>query len=118
MLLNTFGGDDMVYTFDEIKSIITPIAIKYKLKAVYIFGSYARGSANEDSDIDFLVDTTGADLDTLFKLGPLYDEVSDAFSKEIDMIILSSFDEPASRDSEIIFRENVMRERKKVYDVA
>ena len=105
----------MVYTFDEIKSIITPIAIKYKLKAVYIFGSYARGSANEDSDIDFLIDTAGADLNTLFKLGALYEEISNAFSKEIDLITISSFEQPPRRISDIYFRENVMRERKKVF---
>ena len=71
----------MVYTADEIKSIITPVAVKYKLKAVYLFGSYARGTANDDSDIDLLIDTTDTDLDTLFKLGALYDEISNAFIK-------------------------------------
>ena len=108
----------MIYTFDEIKSIITPIAIKYKLKAVYIFGSYARGSANEDSDIDFLIDTAGADLDTLFKLGALYEEISNAFSKEIDLVTVSSIEQPPRRNSDIYFKESVMNERKKVYAVA
>ena len=42
----------MVYTIDEIRQIITPIAKKYGLPAVYLFGSYARGTANEDSDVD------------------------------------------------------------------
>lgn len=31
----------MIYSIDEIQYLITPIAIKYKLKAVYLFGSYA-----------------------------------------------------------------------------
>ena len=108
----------MVYTIDEIKNTITPIAIKYKLKAVYLFGSYARGSADENSDIDLLIDTTGADLDTLFKLGALYDEMSNAFSKEIDLITISSLEQPAIRNSEIAFRNNVMKERKSLYAVA
>ncbi len=108
----------MVYTIDEIKNIITPIAIKYKLKSVYLFGSYARGSADEDSDIDLLIDTTGTDLDTLFKLGALYDEMSNVFSKEIDLITISSLEQPAIRNSEIAFRENVMKERKNLYAVA
>ena len=50
----------MIYTLDEIRRIITPIAQKYNLSAVYLFGSYARGTAREDSDLDLLVDTTGA----------------------------------------------------------
>ena len=108
----------MLYSIDEIKHIITPIAIKYKLKAVYLFGSYARGTANENSDIDLLVDTTDTDLDTLFRLGALYDEISKAFTKEIDMITISSLEQPAIRNSDIVFRENVLKERKNLYAVA
>lgn len=108
----------MIYSIDEIKNLITPIAIKYKLKAVYLFGSYARGTANETSDIDLLVDTTDTDLDTLFKLGALYDEISNAFTKEIDMITISSLEQPAVRNSDIVFRENVLKERKNLYAVA
>lgn len=50
----------MICTLDEIRRIIVPIAQKYNLSAVYLFGSYARGTAKEDSDLDLLVDTTGA----------------------------------------------------------
>ena len=40
---------------EEIKKAITPIALKYGLKAVYLFGSYARGTADENSDIALLL---------------------------------------------------------------
>lgn len=50
----------MICTLNEIRRIIVPIAQKYDLSAVYLFGSYARGTAREDSDLDLLVDTTGA----------------------------------------------------------
>ena len=108
----------MTYTTDEIKNIITPIARKYRLKAVFLFGSYARGTATDASDIDLLIDTEGTDLDTLFKLGALYNELSQAFCKEIDMITVSSLEQPAIRASEIAFRENLIRERKNLYAVA
>ena len=45
----------MIYTVDEISRRISPVAEKYHLKAVYLFGSYARGEANESSDIDLVV---------------------------------------------------------------
>ncbi|MDR3294725.1 MAG: nucleotidyltransferase domain-containing protein [Clostridiales Family XIII bacterium] len=35
-----------------------PIAIKYQLPTVYLFGSYARGEATDDSDVDILIDRT------------------------------------------------------------
>ena len=45
----------MVYTLDEIRRRVQPVAEKCHLKAVYVFGSYARGDAREDSDVDLLV---------------------------------------------------------------
>ena len=59
----------MVYHVDEIRQIVAPIANKYHLKAVYLFGSYARGTATESSDIDLLIDTSGTELKSLFALG-------------------------------------------------
>ena len=50
---------DMIYTLEEIRSRTLPIIQKYHIPAMYLFGSYARGQATEDSDLDFLVDTTG-----------------------------------------------------------
>ena len=44
----------MIYTIEEIRAAVLPIAQKYSLKAVYLFGSYARGTATESSDIDIM----------------------------------------------------------------
>ncbi|MGM9606129.1 MAG: nucleotidyltransferase family protein [Oscillospiraceae bacterium] len=52
--------------------IIQPIAEKYQIPAIYLFGSYARGTATDESDIDLLVDITGTSLTSLFSLGALY----------------------------------------------
>lgn len=44
-----------VFTLKDIASRIRPVVKKYGIKEIYLFGSYARGEANEDSDLDFLV---------------------------------------------------------------
>ena len=44
-----------VYSIEEIINICTPIFEKYNVDKVYIFGSYARGEATKDSDIDLLI---------------------------------------------------------------
>ena len=59
----------MIYTQDQIRQMIAPIAEKYHLKAVFLFGSYARGDATERSDIDLLVDTTGRTSTVCFPWG-------------------------------------------------
>ncbi|MDR1310059.1 MAG: nucleotidyltransferase domain-containing protein [Deltaproteobacteria bacterium] len=76
----------MIYTINEIKNKITPVAIKYNLAAVYIFGSYARGEATANSDVDILIDRTGATLGGFFAFGGLLCDFEEALGKPIDLI--------------------------------
>ena len=46
----------MCYTIGEIKEKTIPIAKKYGIKQMSLFGSYARGSANDESDVDIYID--------------------------------------------------------------
>ena len=43
----------MVMTMSEIKERVKPIAERYEIPVIYVFGSYARNEAKESSDIDF-----------------------------------------------------------------
>ena len=47
----------MILTIDEIRAKIRPICEKYKVKKLCLFGSYARGEAREDSDVDIYVES-------------------------------------------------------------
>ena len=40
------------YSIDELRRIIAPIAIAHGVESVSVFGSYSRGSASADSDVD------------------------------------------------------------------
>ena len=108
----------MIYTIDEISSRIRPVAEKYHLKAVYLFGSYARGEARDDSDVDLLVDLSGADLSGFFAIGGLYNDLEAALQKEIDLITTVALEQPCRRMSNKLFREIVNKERRKIYAVA
>lgn len=107
----------MIYTLEEIERRIRPIAEKYHLRAVYIFGSYARGDANENSDIDLLVDDTGSGMRGL-AYGGLYSDLEEALEKSLDMVTIGALEQPARHKSDISFRETVQRERRKIYAVA
>lgn len=39
-----------VFSLKDIASLVEPIAKKYGVKEIYLFGSYARGEADGDSD--------------------------------------------------------------------
>ena len=39
----------LVFTMEHIAAIVKPLADKYRVKEIYLFGSYARGEADENS---------------------------------------------------------------------
>ena len=49
-------GTSPKHDIEEIKRLITPIVSRYEVDRVYVFGSYARGEADEVSDIDMRID--------------------------------------------------------------
>lgn len=108
----------MIYTVDEIRQIISPVAQKYHLRTVYLFGSYARGTATESSDIDLLIDTTGTGIKSLLQLSAVYCDLEEALGKKVDVLTLGSITQKIQLPSEKNFRENIWRERIAIYDAA
>ena len=73
-----------VYSLDEIKAIAVPLARQYGLAALYLFGSYARGEATPQSDLDFLIDRSG--MEDLLALGGFCSDMEKRFDKPLDML--------------------------------
>ena len=82
---------DKIYTIDEIRINISPIAKKYGVERVYLFGSYARGEATKSSDIDLRVDK--GQLRGLVALSGLRIDISEALSKNVDLLTTRSLSE-------------------------
>lgn len=80
-----------IYTVDEIREIAVPIAQRHGVAALYLFGSYARGEATEDSDIDFLMD--GGQIASLYQLAAFRLDLEDAFGKTVDLLTLGHNDQ-------------------------
>ena len=79
-----------VYTINEIKNIVSPIASQYGVDRVFLFGSYARGEATSESDIDFRVDR--GRLRGLLALGGMYSDLQEKFDKKLDLLTTASLD--------------------------
>jgi len=105
----------MIYTLDELREKITPIAEKYEIPAVYIFGSYARGEATEDSDVDVLFDGRGVKFPGMFGLGGLYNDLEESLRKDISLVEEAALEEPRVKVKRPWFYENVNREKVMVY---
>ena len=74
----------MPFTLDEIREKSVPIAQKYGVKRLGLFGSYARGEASDESDLDFLIDT-GKLHGLIQYFGFVYD-LEDTFGCHVDVI--------------------------------
>lgn len=106
----------MIYSIDELKRRIAPIAEKYNLNAAYLFGSYARNEATGDSDVDVLIDRTGSHVKSLFDMGALYNDLCEIIGKEVDLITTYALTHDNMKDRAPQFAENVMKERVLIYD--
>jgi len=104
----------MVYTVDELKQRIAPIAEKYQLPAVYLFGSYARGDATDESDVDVLFSGRGSKIHG-FLVGALYDDLQTSLEKQLDLIDEAALEQPEAKLETPWFVENITRERVQIY---
>ena len=105
----------MIYTIVQIKERIEPVARRYDLSAVYLFGSYAKGSATEDSDVDILVDKTGSSLVGMFAMGGLYNDLHEAVGKKISLLTTSALEQEYTQERTPWLVENLNKEKVKIY---
>lgn len=100
-----------VYSFEEIADRVRPVAKKYELKSVYLFGSYARGDANDDSDVDLLVDAENVHG---FRFFGMYDDFCTALEKEVDIVTLRTLEEQRGTQLGGRFVQEVELDRRKI----
>lgn len=101
----------MIYGIDDIKKILSPI---FELTPVYkaiLFGSYAKGTATEQSDIDLVLDSHG-DLRGLDFYGALED-IGIALDKKVDLFDMSEIGLGSPIMDEITQHGVVIYERQK-----
>ena len=80
----------MPYTIDELRRLIAPIAKQHGVRSVALFGSYSRGTATPDSDVDLLIEKGQAR--TLFQLSGFRLDVEDALHLPVDLVTTESSD--------------------------
>ena len=72
-------------SINQIKSAVGEIIGAYPIKKVSLFGSYAEGTATEDSDVDMLVEFTEPGI-SLFTLLNIKYAIEEKLQKEVDII--------------------------------
>ena len=74
----------MVYSLEDIKKIIIPICIEYQIEKAGVFGSYGKGQATENSDVDLLFQFN--ERFDLFLYNQFLDELQTRLKKVVDVL--------------------------------
>ena len=104
----------MIYTMEELTQKIAPIARKYDIPAVYIFGSYARNEATENSDVDVLIQRKGSKI-VGWMIGALYEDLSECLGKELDLITTETLEQENTKERTPWLIDNLLKERRLIY---
>ena len=80
-----------VYSIEDIRRIITPIAQQHGVASVSLFGSYAKGTASATSDVDLIIEK--GRIHTLFQLCGFRLAVEDALELPVDLVTSESSDQ-------------------------
>ena len=88
-----------IYTIEEIKAILEKLLENTPVCKVILFGSYAKKIANQESDLDFIIDTNGTLMG--FDFFALIDEIGKKFKKNIDAFEKIEIIENSKIDNEI-----------------
>ena len=78
---------DIIQVLRQQKSLLRE---KFYVKSIGLFGSFARGEANENSDIDFLVEFEVGNLDYYSIHRNLNDFLSGEFKRDVDIAVSKS----------------------------
>lgn len=77
-------ANEMKFSIDELKDIVRPIAKKYGVKKIYLFGSVARGDYDEESDYDLCVER--GNIDCLLTYSSFCYDLRNAIGTDVDIV--------------------------------
>jgi len=92
-------------SIEELRSIVAPVAERYGVDKVYLFGSVARGDHNENSDYDFYIKADK--IRSILTISGFFQDLRDAIGYDIDLISTKRLDQE--------FLNTIMREGVAIY---
>jgi len=97
-----------MYSIEELRSIITPIAQNHGVKSVFLFGSYSKATASSTSDIDLKIEK--GSIKSLFQLCGFRLAVEDALKLSVDLVTSESSDknflDMIAKDEVLLYRNS------------
>lgn len=85
------GRSGIMLGIMDMRMRLGPVASDYGIKRLYLFGSFAKGTATEESDVDLLVEK-GRPL-SLVKLSGLRQRCEEVLERPVDIVTTSGIAE-------------------------
>ena len=97
-----------ILLIEEIQEKVIQVANKYDIPRVYLFGSYARNTATEESDVDLVIDSSHiADHSILYDIEQELEEESKCHVDIIEYEILTNNNTPCFSKTCINFFKSI-----------
>ena len=103
--INPIDEEHGIVDLEYISRKCSEIFDKYKINFCYLFGSYAKGKAKDDSDVDLLISTEIKGL----KFFGLVEEIRNSLQKKVDVI------EVAGLKDNVELLEEILKDGIKIY---
>ena len=103
--INPIDEEHGIVDLEYISRKCSEIFDKYKINFCYLFGSYAKGKAKDDSDVDLLISTEIKGL----KFFGLVEELRNSLQKKVDVI------EVAVLKDNVELLEEILKDGIKIY---
>lgn len=95
---NKIDEDHGILSIEQIKIICKDIFDNYDVEYAFLFGSYAKGNAKENSDVDILVSTNTSGL----KFFGLVEDLRESLHKKVDVLNTNQLDNNIALIKEIL----------------
>lgn len=86
-----------IYTIEQLRTMLIPVFRLHGVKSAVLFGSYGKGVAGPDSDIDLLVDSRLRGL----RFVGLMEDVRSTVDKDVDLLDISHVEDNSKVQEEI-----------------
>ena len=103
-----FADFGFMLSYEDIKGAVQRRGKEYGVDRIYLFGSYARGNATEDSDVDLRIDR--GNIKSALTLAGLMLDIEDDLGTPVDLVTTASLSDDFL--SEISKEEKLLYERK------
>lgn len=94
-----------ILSLEDIKNKVSKVFENYDVDFCYLFGSYAKGKANEKSDVDLLISTKTTGL----KFYGLIERLREELNKKIDLLDIKQL------ENNIALLNEILKEGIKIY---